>query len=81
MARYADELVVMHEGRVLLHDETEKVFSKGDLLCSIGLGLPGITPVMQRLRALGMPVREDVFTVEEAVKTLLPLLKGGTDRA
>ncbi len=81
MAKYTKELVVMHEGRLLMHDQTRTVFLKEDLLRSIGLDVPGITLVMKRLRELGMPLGEGIFTVEEARSALLPLLKGGDGHA
>ncbi|MBQ7846829.1 MAG: energy-coupling factor transporter ATPase [Clostridia bacterium] len=81
MARYAEELAVMSDGKLMMHDTVRKVFSKRDLLESIGLDVPGITPVIERLRALGMPIKEDIFTVEEAREELLRLLKGGSTHA
>ena len=81
MAKYAKELVVMHEGRPVMHDLTNKVFLQDEMLKSIGLDVPGVTAVIKKLRELGLPINEDVFTVEEARAALLPLLKGGEDHA
>ena len=64
-----------------MHDLTNKVFLQDELLKSIGLDVPGVTAVIKKLRELGLPINEDVFTVEEARAALLPLLKGGEDHA
>ena len=45
----------------------------------MGLRLPQITSIMRRLRAMGLPVRETVLSVDEALMELIPLLVGKKD--
>ena len=76
MARYCDRLVVMNDGTILLRGTQSEVFGKADELQSIGLGVPDITKLCARLRADGMPLPADIYTVEAAVAAIAPLLGG-----
>ena len=76
MARYCDRLVVMNDGTILLRGTQSEVFGKADELQSIGLGVPDITKLCARLRAGGMPLPADIYTVEAAVAAIAPLLGG-----
>lgn len=77
MAKYADRILLLNEGKLLREGSTREVFAETALLRSVGLNIPQITEVMHLLKEGGMPVRENVFTVEDAVSELLPLWKGG----
>lgn len=79
MARFSERLVVMSHGTVLIHDTVEEVFKKEDLIRESGLALPQITDVMNLLRKKGFPVKEGIYTVEEALCQILSLLKGNTN--
>ncbi len=76
MARYCDRLVVMNDGAIMLRGTQSEVFGKSDELQSIGLGVPDITKLCARLRAGGMPLPADIYTVEAAVVAIAPLLGG-----
>lgn len=76
MARYCDRLVVMNDGRIMLRGTQSEVFGRADELQSIGLGVPDITRLCALLRAGGMPLPDDIYTVEAATDALLPLLGG-----
>ena len=44
----------------------------------MGLGIPQVTQVFQRLRELGVPIQDDcVYTMEEAREQLLALYRKG----
>lgn len=76
MARYCDRLVVMNDSAIMLRGTQSEVFGKADELQSIGLGVPDITKLCARLRAGGMPLPADIYTVEAAVAAIAPLLGG-----
>ena len=77
MARYAARTAVLCEGKLLFNDETPKVFAHREELTKTGLDVPQITALTDKLRALGMPVPDGIFTVEDAARAIAPLLKGG----
>ena len=76
IGRTADRLLVMNRGKVAYLDETRKVFSHGAELEEMGLRVPQVTKIMQELRRLGVPADPATLTVDEAIRQLLPVLRG-----
>ena len=81
VARTADRVLVMNQAHVAMFDNTAAVFSRAEELTAIGLTVPAVTRIWMELRRRGMDVGENVYTVEQAVARLLPLLKGGNGGA
>ena len=77
IARVADRVLVVSESKVFLFDETAKVFSHAKELEQIGLRVPQVTKIMMKLHENGYPVDPAVFTLEQAVKEILPLVQRG----
>ena len=77
VARVADKVIVMNNGKVEMTGTTGEVFSQAERLTDIGLNVPMITRVMQQLRARGADVPSDVLTVEQARDILVGLRRGG----
>lgn len=77
IGRTADRLLVMNGGTAAMLDETRRVFSRGDELEKMGLRVPQITKIMQRLKAMGIPADPSTLTVDEAVTQLLAYYKSG----
>ena len=77
IARVADRVLVMNESKVFLFDETAKVFSHAKELEQNGLRVPQVTKIMMKLQENGYPVDPAVFTLEQAVKEILPLVQRG----
>lgn len=75
IARVADRIVVMNKSKLVMFDETQKVFARGDELEKIGLRIPQITKIMSQLKKRGVDVPEGILTVDSAVDYLLPLIK------
>lgn len=76
VARVANRVLVMNGGRIAMYDETAAVFSRAEELAAIGLSIPAVTRVFMGLRAGGLDVGDNVYTTEQAVARLLPLLRG-----
>ncbi len=74
IARIADRVLVMNEGRVAMFDETARVFSRSAELEAMGLRVPQITRIMTELRKRGFDVDEGVLTVEQGLRCLLRVL-------
>lgn len=75
VAKLAQTVVVMNHGKVALKGRPEEVFKEIDTLESIGLAVPQVTYLMRKLREKGFDVSEDAYTVEQAKKELLKVLK------
>jgi energy-coupling factor transport system ATP-binding protein len=76
IARTVDRLLVFNNGRIMTEGTPARVFSRSDELVGIGLTVPKVTMVANRLRALGLGVPDDIYTIEQLKKALLAL-KGG----
>ncbi len=82
VARIADKVLVLDHGQVAMYGTTEAVFSRAEELSELGLSVPAVTRVFMGLRAKGLPVGDNAYTVEQAVAALLPhLRKGGESDA
>lgn len=77
VAKYVSRLVVMNQGEKVYDGTPKEVFRHYKELESIGLAAPQITYVVQTLRQKGIPISEDVTTVEEARDEILKLWKKG----
>ncbi len=77
VARTVDRLVVVHNGGLPLSGSPREVFSHRAELEQRGLGVPAVTRVFHRLRALGVDVDPSVYTVEQARDAILSRLRRG----
>lgn len=71
VARHAQQILVMNAGKVFCYGTVENVFRRSQELQAIGLAVPQITRVCNALRAKGIPLTEDIFTVEQAKEQLI----------
>ena len=76
VARLADRLLVMDNGRIIMDDKTREVFKRSQELKDIGLNIPQVTDFMNAFQAKGNKVREDIYTVEEAFLEIKNYLRG-----
>ena len=74
MALTVDRLVVIDDGTIPFQGTPREVFQHGDELEQMGLGVPQMTRVFHRLRALGVDIDPSVFTVEQAKAAILAKL-------
>jgi len=78
VAKVADNVIVMNEGKVELCGDTRSVFSNYKHLTSVGLNVPSITRIMYSLKSKGLDLPDNILTVEEAKSAILRLVnKGG----
>lgn len=75
IARVADRIIVMNKSRLVMFDETKKIFSKGSELEQIGLRVPQITKIMLTLKEKGYDIDDGALTVDDAVAEISSLLK------
>ena len=74
MARTVDRLVVVNDGTIALEGAPSQVFQHGQELEDMGLGIPQMTRVFNRLKAMGVDVGSSVYTVEQAKRAILDAL-------
>lgn len=74
IAKYVDRILVMNHGEKVFDDTPREVFKHYKELEAIGLAAPQITYVVHTLREHGVPIDNNITTVEEARDEILKLL-------
>ena len=78
VAQTVDRVVVINDGTIPLMGTPQEVFSHEKELTAMGLGVPKVTQVCEKLRDMGLPIKDGIYTLEEAASELLKLVgKGG----
>ena len=70
-----DRLVVVNDGRIPFQGPPREVFRHGAELERMGLGVPQMTRVFSRLRAMGVDIDASVYTIPQAKETILRRLR------
>ena len=76
VAKNADRIVVLNGGHNYMEGTPRQVFARAAELEQVGLDIPLVTKIAEELKRRGLPVDDDVYTVEELQAQLLAL-KGG----
>jgi energy-coupling factor transport system ATP-binding protein len=77
MAAYADQIILMHEGEILLNGTPEEVFSNYDLIQKLGLRMPQVSEYAHRLKQAGLANLDGHYpvTLDQAAEKFAPLFK------
>ena len=75
IAKYADRVLVLQGGEIAMLDTTANIFARADELLALGLSVPEVTKIFLRLRAKGVEIATDVYTVKYGRDILLDALK------
>ena len=76
MAMYADEIVVMKNGGVLLSGSVDEVFCHPEIIETSGLLIPQITTMMNTLSCKGVVESQGIYTVDGAFDAIVKAMKG-----
>ena len=71
VARTVDRLVVVNDGVLPFRGTPREVFQHGKELEEMGLGVPQMTRVFHRLKAMGVDIDPSVYTIEQAKQAIL----------
>ncbi|MBV9710238.1 MAG: energy-coupling factor transporter ATPase [Ktedonobacteraceae bacterium] len=66
VASLADQLFVLHDGRLVLEGTPRSIFTESDRLRQCGLAAPPLGELLFLLRAQGLAVPTEIFTLDEA---------------
>lgn len=77
VARTAENVIVMNEGKIEMQGSVAQVFTKAKRLREIGLNVPEITLLSDKLREAGINLPDHIYTVKYAAGAIADLLKGG----
>ena len=83
IARFADNVVIMNRGRVLMEGTPHEVFVREDFIRQAGLDGPQITNIVKALKIRGWDISSNIYTMDEAVDAIFQAVKvprrpGGT---
>ena len=71
LAEHVGRILVMDKGKLVMDGPVREVFGHREELESMGLAVPEVTAFLSDLRGYGLPVRDDLITIEEAKKEIL----------
>lgn len=75
IARVADRILVMNKGNAEILDTAKNVFAQGERLEKMGLRVPQITKITQKLKEKGIDLPDGILTVDDAFGSIVSLLK------
>ena len=78
VAALAERVIVMNHGKVAMDGTPREIFSRGEELRAIGLGVPQAVELAQKLREKGFDVPEGIYKIEEVRAAVEAIVgKGG----
>ena len=82
VAKIAKHVIVMNHGKVAMTGSVAEIFSHGDELKGMGLSVPQITQITDKLRSLGFDLPKEIYTLKYGEAAIAALLgKGGVKNA
>lgn len=75
VARFATKILVMNDAKVFCYDETEKVFARSEEISKMGLSVPQITRIFNKLKEKGIVFDSEVYTVKYAAELIMERLR------
>lgn len=82
IASLTNKVLVLKKGEVAMCDSTDKVFENSDKLRELGLGVPMVTEIFEKLSKIYPDICKKPLTVEQAVAELKDILgRGGAVNA
>ena len=70
IARNVDRIVLLSKGSIVMDGTPAHVFSESERLSKLGLAAPKASLIAARLRALGLPLEQDIYTLKRLRKNL-----------
>lgn len=77
VAKTAENVIVMNEGKIEMQGSVAEIFAEAKRLQQIGLNVPQITLLADRLRDAGVKLPEHIYTVKYAANAIAALVRGG----
>jgi len=71
VAKVADRIIVMDNGKNILDGKPSEVFREVETLEKVGLAVPQVTYLVKRLNEAGFSIDQNVFTIEQAKQEIL----------
>ncbi len=69
-AIYADKVIVMDNGKIVMRGTPKEIFSEVEKLKSLRLDVPQVTLLAYELKKKGMPISDGILTMDELVNEI-----------
>lgn len=79
VAELANKLMVMNKGKLEIMSTPKEVFKQSEKLKEMGLGIPAVLELTNRLREKGINIDNDIITLQEAKEQIIKLI--GRDKS
>ena len=77
VAKTAERVIVMNDGHVEMQGTVAEVFAQAEHLQKIGLNVPQVTLLTDKLRLAGYDLPEHIYTVKYAADAIIKFIGGG----
>ena len=77
VADIATKVLVVNESRIVSYDTVPNTYKRASELLEMGLDVPSVTKIFMELHDRGLPVRTDIYTVEQGIAEINKLRKEG----
>ncbi len=75
VARFATKILVMNDSKLFCYDTPEAVFRRSEEIGEMGLSVPQITRVFDRLKKRGVAIDKEIYTVKYAAELVAQELR------
>ena len=80
VAKIAEHVIVMNHGKIAMTGSVAEVFSRGSELREIGLAVPQITQITDKLRSMGFSLPTEIYTLKYGEAAIAALMRKGGDK-
>ena len=77
MAHYCDNVIVMNRAKVFASGNVSEIFTRAEELSEVGLDVPEISKLAEKIKNAGIPLKGTLYTVEGVKQAILDCIKEG----
>lgn len=77
VADIATKVLVVNEAKLMSYDTVANTYKRATELLEVGLDVPSVTKIFLELHDKGLPVRTDIYTVEQGIAEINKLREEG----
>ena len=79
VADIATKVLVVNSSKIMSYDTVPNTYKRAAELLEVGLDVPSVTKIFMELRDRGLPVRTDIYTVEQGIEEINKLRLEGVN--
>lgn len=79
VADIATKVLVVNSAKIMSYDTVPNTYKRASELLEVGLDVPSVTKIFMELHERGLPVRTDIYTVEQGIEEINKLRLEGVN--